>query len=218
MSGEGAVSKRDGLVRGGCGSSCRIGTGGETRTHLGIGGGARLDLFDPSLAGIVGDGDGNLVVEEGNVGVVGVGLAQSVPLTDEGAGCVREVGDVVFYVATGDVRFGRGGENAAEGGLPLRAGCGRGCGCEGALCGGGETVPVGLFSCDKQLLNYPLIVVVVLVLVVVLVIHFHQSRKLLDGSRSFLDMFLLIHYNNRAQSGVSFHKLFLCVFRVFGGT
>ena len=81
------------------------------------------------------------------------------------------------------------------------------------------------FSCDKQLLNYPLIVVVVLVLVLVLVlvvlvlvIHFHQSRKLLDGSRSFLDMFLLIYYNNRTQSGVSFHKLFLCVFRVFLGT
>ena len=81
---------------------------------------------------------------------------------------------------------------------------------------------MALFSCDKQLLNYPLIVVVLVVLVVlvvvVLVIHFHQSRKLLDGSRSFLDMFLLIHYNNRTQSGVPFHKLFLYVFRVWGWT
>ena len=89
-----------------------------------------------------------------------------------------------------------------------------------------KTLLLLFFSCDKQLLNYPLTVVVVLVLVVlvlvvlvlvVLVIYFHQSRKLLDGSRSFLYMFLLIHYNKRTQRGVSFHKLFLCVFRVLGG-
>ena len=70
------------------------------------------------------------------------------------------------------------------------------------------------FSCDKQLLNYPLIVLVL----VVLVIHLPQPRKLLDEFSSFLDMLLFIHYNNRMQSGVLFHKLFLCVFRVLGGT
>ena len=56
----------------------------------------------------------------------GGSFTQSVPLTNEGAGCVREVWDVVFNVATGDVQFARGGEDAAEGGFPLRAGCGRG--------------------------------------------------------------------------------------------
>ena len=49
-------------------------------------------------------------------------------------------------------------------------------------------------------------------------IHFHKSRKLLDGFRSFLDMLLLIHYNNPTQTGVSFHKLFFSVFRGLGGT
>ena len=70
-----------------------------------------------------------------------------------------------------------------------------------------------VFSCDKQLLNYPLIVVVLVVLV--LVIHFHQSRKLVDGFHSFLNIFLYIHRNNCMQSAVSLQAWFFCIFPSF---
>ena len=45
---------------------------------------------------------------------------------------------------------------------------------------------------------------------------FHQTRKLLDGFCSFLDIFLLIHRNNCMQSAVSLQALFFfCYFLSF---
>ena len=48
------------------------------------------------------------------------------------------------------------------------------------------------------------------------IIDITKSRKLLDESCWFLDMFFFIQYNDRMQTAVSLQSLFLCIFNATG--
>ena len=78
----------------------------------------------------------------------GVGRAEIVTLRDEAFSRVREVGDVVWDVACGDVVFGGCLEDAAELGLPRAAGGGQVQTGEALLGLTGEGFPVRFFEVD----------------------------------------------------------------------
>ena len=69
----------------------------------------RLDLVDPSLSGVVGNGRGDLTIEVGERGVLRVGGASAIALADEWDGRGGEVRDEILPPTTGDV-VGRGGD------------------------------------------------------------------------------------------------------------